>query len=243
MTEWLAPIAVLIGLALLVWLGVIPWLKRGPRGDPLIGLLWRLLRVFVRVVHRAHLHGLREFRNQFNSGPLIVVSNHTGAIDPLLIQAGCRFHIRWLMAMDMMVPSMNWLWRMERMIPVDRTGRDTTSAREAIRHVKAGGCVGIFPEGRIAWPPHQIRPFHPGVGFIVARTQAPVMLVWVTGTPNTNVTSKSMLTPSRAHVEFIEFIDFKGEQDAQKITQALRQRLAEVSGWPLNDEPMPAKIV
>jgi hypothetical protein len=40
-------------------------------------------------------------------------------------------------------------------------------------------------------------------------------------------------------VKFIEVIDFAGEKDGHLITSRLRQRLAQVSGWPMNDEPVP----
>jgi DNA polymerase IIIc chi subunit len=73
----------------------------------------------------------------------------------------------------------------------------------------------------------------------VARTKAPVLLVWISGTPDTRNTIKSLTTPSRTHVKFIEVIDFAGEKDGHLITSRLRQRLAQVSGWPMNDEPVP----
>jgi 1-acyl-sn-glycerol-3-phosphate acyltransferase len=224
-------------VAAFILAAAVVWLKRGPRGEIILGILWRLVRVFCRVVHRARMNGLESLRDQQHSGPLIIVSNHTGAVDPLLIQGGCRFPIRWLMASDMMTPLLNRLWRHVTVIPVDRDGRDLVAAREAIRHVLAGGAIGIFPEGGIVVPPRQLRPFHPGVGLIVARTRAPVMLVWVSGTSeHANPTPlKSILTPSHAKVEFIELMDFKGERDAAAITKALRQRIAAVSGWPLND--------
>ena len=88
-------------------------------------------------------------------------------------------------------------------------------------------------------PPREIRPFHPGVGLIVARTKAPVLLCWISGTPDTNKMGKSMLSRSHSKVRFIELIDFKGERHAANIARILRERIAEVSGWPLNDEPIP----
>jgi 1-acyl-sn-glycerol-3-phosphate acyltransferase len=170
---------------------------------------------------------------------MLVVSNHTGSVDPLLIQAGCRFHIRWLMASEMIVPWLDFVWRRQQPIPVDRDGRDTTAARQAIRTLEAGGTVGIFPEGRIVQPPRQIRPFHSGVGLIVARAKVPVLLVWISGTPDTNELYRSLVSPSQARVHYLELIDFKGERDPQVITEHLRRRLSEVSGWPLNNEPQP----
>jgi 1-acyl-sn-glycerol-3-phosphate acyltransferase len=204
--------------------------------------MWRVVRIHGRFVHRGHCQGLEDLRDKMQPGPMIVVSNHTGAIDPLLIQSGCRFHIRWMMASETMSRLLNFLWRRVQPIPVDRDGRDSGPAREAIRHVQAGGVIGIFPEGRIVRPPEQIRPFHLGVGLIVSRAKAPVLLVWVSGTPKTTRLWKSILTPSRARIHFVELIDFKHERDAHKIAAQLRERLAKVSGWPLNDEPVPPSV-
>jgi 1-acyl-sn-glycerol-3-phosphate acyltransferase len=233
--------------ALMLWIGLIavirllicPWLANAPQQKPVFGFVWRVVRLYARLAHHVHFEGLDKIRNQLHSGPLVVVSNHTGSVDPLLIQAGCRFDIRWMMASEMMSPWLNFVWDLTNPIPVDRDGRDTNAAREAIRYVQSGHAVGIFPEGRIVWPPRQIRPFFLGVGLIVARAKAPVLLVWVSGTPQTRDMHKSILGPSRARVVFLDIIDFKGERDAHVITEELRRRIAEASGWPLNDERQP----
>jgi 1-acyl-sn-glycerol-3-phosphate acyltransferase len=240
-TRWtiLATLAGWIAFIAVYRLAVLPWFRRGPQGDPVVGLIWRFVRLYCRAVHHVEFAGEEKLRNMMDPGPLIVVSNHTGAVDPLLIQSGCRFQIRWIMASEMMIPTLDWLWRKQEVIPVDRDGKDAGPAREAIRQVQGGGVVGIFPEGRIVQPPRQIRPFYTGVGLIVARAHARVLLVWVSGTPDTNDLHKSIFTPSHARVRYVELMDFKGERDAHVITDKLRNRLAKVTGWPLNDEPQP----
>lgn len=215
------------------------FLSNGPGDDVVYTLLWRLVRILTRLVHRVSYHGLELVPKTNRPGALIVVSNHTGSVDPLLIQAGCGFQIRWMMAGEMMGPGLDWLWKRLRLIAVDRLSRDTGPVREAIRHVQAGGVIGIFPEGRIVVPPRQIRPFADGVGLLIARTKAPVLLVWVSGTPDSNTMIGSITTPSHARVQFIDLIDFKGQRDAAAITQSLRERIAAASGWPINDNAMP----
>jgi len=234
-SSWIAFIAI-------IRLIIVPWLAHGPQGDPITGIMWRIIRIYCRLVHHATFLGLEQLRQQMTAGPLIVVSNHTGAIDPLLIQAGCRFHIRWMMASEMMSHLLDFVWHRQQPIPVDRDGRDSGPAREAIRHVQAGGTIGIFPEGRIVFPPRQIRPFYTGVGLIVARAKAPVLLVWVSGTPDTTNMRDSIFQSSHARIRYIEIIDFKGERDAHVITERLRKRLSAVSGWPINDEPIPPNL-
>ena len=226
-------------LAIIFRLIIHPWLSNGPREDPAIGFLWRFVQIQCRLIHRLKVFGDELVPKTIHPGGLIVVANHTGAIDPVMIQASCPFHIRWMMASEMMGTNFDWLWKIEQIIPVDRDGRDTAPTREAIRHVKAGRVLGIFPEGRIVIPPREIRPFLAGVGLIVHRTKAPVLLVWISGTPDTNEMGKSLLTPSRSRLQFIEIMDFTGEKHAIDIARKLRERIAEVSGWPVNDEPLP----
>jgi len=241
---WLILVTIAAWLVLIAAIAMLlrPWLADAPGETVINGLIWRALRVYVRVLHHVRYEGFEEFRQQRHVGPLIVVSNHTGSVDPLLIQAGCRFHIRWMMASEMMTHRLDWLWRMEGTIPVDRDGKDAGPAREAIRHVQNGKVIGIFPEGRIVQPPEQIRPFYMGVGLIVARAKARVLLVWVSGTPHAQTMMDSLIRPSAARVVFADLIDFHGERDGHVITNTLRERLAALSGWPINDEPMPPHV-
>jgi 1-acyl-sn-glycerol-3-phosphate acyltransferase len=214
-------------------------LARGPGHEPVTGLMWYAIRIYSRLMHRPTYVGLEHVPPTNDPGGLIVVSNHTCPVDPLLIQAACSFEIRWMMASDMMAPQLEWLWRRQRMIPVDRNGRDTMSAREAIRHVQGGGVLGIFPEGGIGLPRGRVRPFHEGVGLIIAKTKAPVLLVWCSDTPEETQMFRALAKPSRARVEFVDRFVPPAGRGAAGITRDLRQRLADASGWPIDDEPLP----
>jgi 1-acyl-sn-glycerol-3-phosphate acyltransferase len=240
------PTLMIVALVIAGWLAfvllfrwtVVRWLASGPSGDACTGFLWLVVRAYGRLVHRTTYAGLDHIPPSNRPGGLVVVCNHTGPIDPLLVQAACRFEIRWMMAADMMVPQLDWLWRRQRMIPVARDGRDTVPAREAIRHVRGGGVVGIFPEGGIVLPREEIRSFHQGVGLIIAKTEAPVLLVWVSQTPQETEMLRALATPSRARVEFVELLEFPAGSDPATITRQLQERLAEASNWPIKDEPV-----
>ncbi len=230
-------LAIWIGLVAAVRWGLLPLLERGPARDPIVNLLWWANRVYTRLVHRVAFDGQEKLRRRRDHGGLIIVSNHTSGVDPLLIQAACHFEVRWMMAADMMIDALAPLWKRLRIIPVDRDGRDRSSLREAIRHVKDGGAIGIFPEGRIVTR-GEIRPFLSGVGLLVAKTNAPVLLVWISGTPETEDLRTSFVTPSRARVRFVKRLNDTRDRSAQEITRDLREKLSRASGWPLNDEPL-----
>ena len=240
-----------IAAVLVIWIAVvlaarwivIPLLCRGPGGDAVHTLMWLGARLYCRLFHRVRWLGWDEIRRRIDPGGLIVVSNHTSSVDPALIQTGCWFHIRWLMASEMMTPNLDWVWNAQQVIPISRDGGDTQPVRDAIRHVRNGGVIGIFPEGRIVQPRGEIRPFHNGVGAIAVRTGAPVLLVWVSGTPDTETMAAAFATPSRSRVRFVDLMRFTSDSpeghDAAAITQTIRKRLSEASRWPLNDERMP----
>lgn len=223
------------------WYGLVaPWLRRGPRGEVVLGGLWRLTRVYARVRHRLRVEGREHLpADDDDHDGLILVANHTSAVDPILLQAPSRFWIRWMMAEDMMLPGLAWAWRLQRIIPVDRAAGDSRALREAIRHVRAGGCVGVFPEARLVQPPGEIRPFLSGVGLLVARTRKPVLLAWISGTPASRDMRTALKSTSRSRVVFIGRYDFSGERDPARITERLRAEIARVSGWTINDEPLP----
>ncbi len=194
------------------------WVSDTPREEPLIGLLFRLVQVYSRVYQHLQVRGSENIPQSKHPGPLIVICNHTGGVDPLLVQTCCPFEVRWMMATDMRSSRYEWFWRWTRVISVDRTGKPARHAsgpegssnasdgvREAVRHVKAGGILGVFPEGAIEHPAGKVLPFHPGVGLMISRTGAPVLPVIIEGTahnPRAASTLTSVLHSSHARVTF-----------------------------------------
>jgi 1-acyl-sn-glycerol-3-phosphate acyltransferase len=82
------------------------------------------------------------------TGPLILAANHISWLDPPLVGAWFPRRITYMAKKELF--EIKWLGPLIETLgafPVDREG----SARAAIKHslevLKAGGCVGIFPEG------------------------------------------------------------------------------------------------
>lgn len=209
------------------------------RPDLWAGLAMLAILIYVRAVQRLRVEGIEHVPGGRRVGPLVVVSNHTAGVDPLLIQAALPFEVRWMMARDMQHGALAWLWEFAGVIGVTRLdgpegaagrrGSDATAAREAIRHLRAGGVVGVFPEGRIVGH-GRVGEFMPGVGLLVSRTRAKVLQVIIDGTAQTPSAWGSLLRPGRARVRFLPLRDY-GDAGAAEITADLRARLIAETGW------------
>ncbi len=220
-------------VVLLAWAFLCRWLLDNPREDLPTGVLIRAMQIYARTFHRLEVRGREHIPRSRTPGPMIIVANHTAGIDPLLVQSACRFEVRWMMAVDMMIPTLRWFWDWTEVIPVDRFGKDTGSARAAMKYLKKCGVLGVFPEGRLERPSRHLLPFLPGVGLIVERTGAPVLPVLIEGTPQVTPAWRSLRVRSRSRITFMPMIDYSTTPlDAKEIVADLRSRFEAATGWP-----------
>ena len=231
-------IAVLVALTLLGLLGRAVF--DNPRGDFETGITMVVGRTYVAAVHALRVRGRRRLVGLGpeigTTEPLIIVCNHTAGLDPVLVQTACPFFIRWLMAQDMRASVLEWYWKFWQIIFVDRERRDSGGLRTALRHLKGGGVIGIFPEGALERPPQQLLPFQPGAGLLIKRSGARVLTVTIEDTPQYDPAWASLWHLSRSRLHFREVIDYsQTDLDAAGISDDLRKRFGNYLGWANND--------
>ncbi len=114
-------------------------------------------------------------------GPLILVGNHTTALDPVCLQSACnRRLIRFMQAREFYNKRpMYYLYRILRVIPVNRNGNDTTSFRTALRALGENACIGIYPEGQIS--DGSLRTARQGVALLALLSNATIVPVYLQG--------------------------------------------------------------
>ena len=204
MSAWLLLISALV----LLLLPALFLRRGGARGEftGLLGALWWINQLYVRGMHDLVVEGDDRLPR---SGPAILVSNHTCGIDHLILQAGTRRVLGFMIAQEYYDHRLySPFCKAIGCIPVKRDGRDQTALRAALRALKDGRVVPIFPEGRIN--PSSGLEFHEakqGAAYIALRAGVPVIPAYIRGTPTTNVILKALTTPSHAHATFGEPID------------------------------------
>jgi 1-acyl-sn-glycerol-3-phosphate acyltransferase len=160
-----------------------------------------------------------------STGPAILISNHTCGIDHLLLQAASRRVLGFMVAREYYEwRSINWLARIIGCIPVNRDGRDFAATRAALRALKAGRVLPIFPEGTIVPASgRQLGEMKPGTAYLAIHAQVPVIPAYIWGTPPTNEIIEAIVTPSHARVYFgapIDLSDMNRESAGDKDVQA-----------------------
>jgi 1-acyl-sn-glycerol-3-phosphate acyltransferase len=158
-------------------------------------------------------------------GPAILISNHTCGIDHMLLQAASRRLLGFMVAREYYeAPSIHWICKYIGCIPVNRDGRDFSATRAAIRALKEGRVVPIFPEGHIVPASgRRLDEIKPGTAYLAIHAQVPVVPAFICGTPETNEIGDSLLTPSQARVIFgdpIDLSDVDPDRAGDKAVQA-----------------------
>lgn len=178
-------------------------------------------------------------------GPALIVANHRSPVDPLMIWmnhhlAGPKRRMRtihFLTAKEYFdVPGVGWITRSMQSIPVERNGHDLAPAREALKLLKRGEWVGIFPEGRINTGEGLLEA-DSGVAWLALRAQVPVYPVFIHDSPQGRTMVEPFRTPSRVRVTFGEPIDLseyfgrrKSRELLREVAELMMRRLAETGG-------------
>ncbi|MCK4871854.1 MAG: 1-acyl-sn-glycerol-3-phosphate acyltransferase [Phycisphaerales bacterium] len=230
----------LLSVWIRAWHRIATYLRDNPRGTLGYGLVYWSGRAYIRIMHRPTIRGAEHIPDLQPGRGLIVLPNHTAGIDPILLQRVLPFEVRWMMGSDMAVPVLGRVWDYIRVIRVNRFGRDTTSARQALRHLAGGGVLGLFAEGFIERPPRAIRPFRPGVGLLIAKSRCPVLPIIIEETPQVDPAWASLFRPSRPIVTILPVIEaselLQGRPKADEIARRLQEHFVQATGWPMSTE-------
>src|SRR5699024_12274324 len=105
-----------------------------------------MLRVILRVYHRAEVQGLDRVPRQ---GPFLLVGNQISYLDPFYIAAQLPQRISFMAkAESFSHPFTQWFLRKVDAFPVRREEADVRAMRSALARLRNDQVVGLFPEGR-----------------------------------------------------------------------------------------------
>jgi 1-acyl-sn-glycerol-3-phosphate acyltransferase len=143
---------------------------------------YRFARMFFQVI-ACRFWKIHVFNRHFEptSGSVVYISNHQSFMDPVLIGFAVRRPMNF-MARDSLFrfPICKQIITATNAFPVKRNTADTGAMKEALRRLKAGGQLAIFPEGTRTLD-GRIGEFLPGVALLAQRAARWVVPVLIDG--------------------------------------------------------------
>ena len=108
--------------------------------------MWKLLRPLVLLLHPLDIQGEENMPDE----PVMICANHSSGWDPILLVCAlaCDFPLRIMAKQQLMkVPVVGWFIRKMGAFGVDRGNSDINAIKTAIRSLREGYNLLIFPEG------------------------------------------------------------------------------------------------
>ena len=186
-----------------------------------------LSRVYLRLLSRHRLRIIGE-ANIPRDGPLLVASNHTSNLDPMILGG---YFPRTLFAMAKrelyFARPVAWFLAGCNCIPVDRGGADRRAVTRALDVLRRGGRLLIFVEGTRSHDGAMHRA-EAGVGFLARRGSATVLPVAISGADEDGARRGGLWLRPELVVRYgIPFeLDLAGRRDDAVIADEIAARVA-----------------
>lgn len=166
-------------------------------------------------------------------GSVIIAANHLSYLDiPLLGYStySIRRDVDYMGKKELFaIPVIGYLLRKLGGFPVDREKLDRTAFREAVKRLRSGRVLIIYPEGRRSRD-GSLQPGKPGVGMIVKMSGVKVVPAAIIGTDKALPPGSWMLQPAPVTIEFgkpldlTSMVESTGEKaDIEKITNIIME--------------------
>lgn len=188
-----------------------------------------ILRAYIKIFYRIKYVGRENYKE---SGPLILASNHISAPDPFFIGAPYKRQVFYLAKAELFKNKLlGRVLRSVGCIPVNRGAHNKDAIEACINTIKAGNCVGLFPQGtRYKGQEPDISQIRSGLGMFAANTGADVQPVFIKTKDNrarmfhriTVIVGKPMAKEEYDHPEL------KGFERYKAITAEVFQRILEL---------------
>ena len=112
-------------------------------------------------------------------GAYILASNHISNLDPPILGISTPRRLRFMAKIELFEPSIRGWWLKKLWaFPIRRGEGDFGALKQALKYLKEGDPVLLFPEGTRRMDDKPLTP-QPGVGFLAMKSQVPIVPVYV----------------------------------------------------------------
>ena len=201
-------------------------------------MLYRVLQFIGRPIMKLYFRLRIEGRENLpKEGACIIVANHTSFLDPILICGILPRIIHYMTyAYFYYLPQLHWICKRVYCIPLKKDGKDISALKKALRLLKDGEIVGIFPEGARS-ETGKLAKAKPGVALIALKANVPIIPIGIRGAYEALPKGSKFPKPHPITINFgkpfmiQDYMDVNTQKSSelqQKITDLIMSKIAEV---------------
>lgn len=203
-------------------------------------LVWRSAQTIVRVWTTLWFD-LKVFgiRNIPRSGGVLIVSNHQGNLDPLILGARVPRPMSFMAKSELFRNrAFAWLIRGLGAFPVRQGTADVRAIKETVQRLQEGRMLNIFPEGSRTVT-GEINPMEPGAALVVRKAGVPIVPAAIVGSFEAWPKGKRLFRRHPVRIVFgppLDVTGMKGERVIRVIDAAIRQLFERLRSGRMNDD-------
>ena len=169
-------------------------------------------------------------------GGVIIASNHASFLDPPIVGCGLMHRYVHFIARDTLFKKRIGAWwsRNVGVVCIDRNRGDIAAFKTALMILKAGGALGLFPEGTRTLD-GRLRLPKAGIGFLIMKAGVPVAPVYIDGSFAAFPKGAKWIKPAKIKVYYgspITPVEFRqlgsGKDIYEKAAELVMRKIAEL---------------
>ncbi len=173
--------------------------------------------IYCKIVYRIKIIGKENIPKE---GPLLFCGNHRTYLDPPLIVITAGRHMRFLAKEELRKnPLFALLGVLFEGIYVKRDEKDITALKEALKTLKSGGCIGLFPEGTRNGLEKNDGKIKNGAAYMALKSNAKIVPIGIIG-PSKPFTKNAII--------YGKPIDLSEYASSKKIEKETEEKVSEI---------------
>ncbi len=183
-----------------------------------------IFKLLLKIFFRLEIRGVE---NIPKTGGFVLVANHISYLDPMVLGAGCTRRLDYMAKRELFKNPLLRFWLIHcRVFAVNRSGNDLASIKEAVRRLKNGRVIGLFPQGsRKAAGTDDIKK---GLAFLATKAEVPIIPAFIKGTDIALPYHSKKIKLTKISICFGEKMDVERGQAYTDIADLALQRIRQL---------------
>ncbi|NOX97421.1 MAG: 1-acyl-sn-glycerol-3-phosphate acyltransferase [Nitrospirae bacterium] len=194
-------------------------------------MFYTIARAICRILFKLffHAHAIGK-ENIPECGPVLIAPNHVSFLDPVVVGTATRRRIHFMARDDLFtIPVLGWLIKRLNSFPVKRDKSNPEAIKEALRVLKRGEALLVFPEGTRS-PDGKLLPGQLGIGMLAWHSRATIIPTAIIGSEKVLPVGAKWIGKGSIEVRFGKAItpeEFPEKRKRRETYQAISDKVME----------------